>query len=303
MKEARGVVAHRLQVEVLKQVERLQHDRALSPARQLVNLDALVGRRHRLLHLHLPVRQVRECVQPALLARAATIFLRDVALIKPVVGGVDGLLAVLARLQRPGLGIDEFLQRPKQVRLTPDFARTRPLALLARVGKENPFRVGPLFELVRVTLDLPDGFRLDGVPVGHLHRRFEHLLERKCSILGEHHHQAAGSAGRDRGQRTFRRRIIEILFLEKLRRGASRGDPEGIDAGDLFRVWIVNQRLRFTAPAQVIVHGADGREHGAGGVHGIAAAFKHAGAGGGAKWFARDRHPVTSVQDRFMGGR
>ena len=68
MDVARAVVAHRLHVKIFQQIKRLQHHRPLRPARQFVNLDAFVGRRHRFFNPGFPVHQVRKRMQTALLA-------------------------------------------------------------------------------------------------------------------------------------------------------------------------------------------------------------------------------------------
>ena len=76
-------------------------------------------------------------MQAALLLRAADELLRDVALVEAVVGGVDGLLAGLARLERLLLGLDQLAQRGGQVGLLEDLARLRRLARLAGVRQED----------------------------------------------------------------------------------------------------------------------------------------------------------------------
>ena len=91
------VVPHRLEVGVLEDVERLQHRRPLRPDRELVDVDALVRGPDRLLELHLPAGQVLRGDEPALLLRAADELPGDVAAVEAVVGGVDRLLAALAR--------------------------------------------------------------------------------------------------------------------------------------------------------------------------------------------------------------
>ena len=174
--------------------------------------------------------------------------------------------------------------------------------------EECQLRVWPLAQLLRVPLDLGDQFRFDGIPVGHLHGRREHVLERERAELGQHHHQPARVARRDGGQWPFGGRMMQPVgsnlrqLLEKLRRGACGRDAAGVDTDDLFRARIVNERLRFAAPAHVVVHRANHREHGAGGVDGIAAALERAGAGHGPKRLARDGHPMPAVQRRLVRG-
>jgi len=59
-------------------------------------------------------------------------------------------------------------------------------------------------------------------------------------------------------------------------------------------------RLRFAAPAQVVVHRADNGEHGARGVHCIAAALEYSRAGSRAERLAGDGDPVAPMEDRLV---
>ena len=122
---ARGVVAHRLQVHRLQDVQRLQHHRALHPGVQLVDVDVLVARLHRLLDVDLPRREVLHRDEPALLARAAHELLRDVALVEAVVGGVERGLAVEPLRARRLLRLHELAQRGREIGLAEDRARLR----------------------------------------------------------------------------------------------------------------------------------------------------------------------------------
>ena len=300
MNVARAVVAHRDQVQILQQIERLQHDRPLCPAVQFVHFDAFVGRHQWLLELHLPVGEVGYRVQPAQLTRPATVLLGDVACVKTRVSRIDGLLPVLAGVERPRLGLDELLQGGEQVRLPPDFARARPFPFFTRVREENLLRIGPFLQLLFVTLDLRRGLGLDRITGSHLHRRSQHLLERKGSELREHHQQPPGSAGGHGGQWTVSRRILEFLRFKKIRRRAAGRNPQRVDANDLVRDRIVNQRLRFAAPAQLVIHCANDREHRARRIDGIAAALEHARARRSAERFAGDGNPMPAVKNGFV---
>ena len=83
------------------------------------------------------MREVGDCMQSVLFARTATEFFGDVAFVEAVVSGQNRSFAVLALLERPGLGIDEFLQSGKQVRLAPNLARARRFLFFARMREED----------------------------------------------------------------------------------------------------------------------------------------------------------------------
>jgi hypothetical protein len=92
----------------------------------------------------------------------------------------------------------------------------------------------------------------------------------------------------------------EAFSFVELGRGAGWSDAEGVDADDFFRVRVVDERLRLTAPGERVPHGAVGGDHGRGGIDGVAALLKNHRAGGGAERFAGDGHPVRAVQRRLL---
>ena len=112
---ARTVVAHRLQIEVLEDVEDLVHDRPLGPLLQLVDLDAFVRRHHRLFDVDLPVGEVLGGDAGPLLAGSAHVLLRDISAVEAVVGGHDRFLATLSGGERVGFSLDELPERRGQV--------------------------------------------------------------------------------------------------------------------------------------------------------------------------------------------
>src|SRR2546425_12383197 len=88
-----------------------------SPRRQLVAVDAAIGRHHGLFDLHLPGRQVGQRDESPFLPESAYDLLRDVARVEPVVGGHDRVPPALSLAQRLLLGIDQLPQRGGEVRL------------------------------------------------------------------------------------------------------------------------------------------------------------------------------------------
>lgn len=95
-----AVISHGPQVEVLEDVECLQHDRPLLPRCQLVDLDPLVVGVYGLFDLHLPVGQIGFREQPALFAGPTYQLLGNVTFIEAVIRSIDRRLAILA--VRPG---------------------------------------------------------------------------------------------------------------------------------------------------------------------------------------------------------
>ena len=96
----------------------------------------------------------------------------------------------------------------------------------AQVRQEHAREYGHCLMLRLLALDAVGELRFDRVAVGHLDRRREHVRERQLAVLGEHHHEAAGRARRDRGERPVLRRIVHALATEELRRRAGRRDAE-----------------------------------------------------------------------------
>ena len=76
--------------------------------------------------------------------------------------------------------------------------------------------------------------------------------------------------------------------------------PRRVDADDLLRVRVVDQRLRLAAPAERVPHRAGGGEHRARGVDRVAALLEHHRAGRRGERLAGDRHPVRAVQRRLL---
>ena len=62
---AGAVVAHALEIQLLKQIERLQQHRSLHPGGQFVDLDSFVVSVHGFFDMHLPVSEVGFGVKPA----------------------------------------------------------------------------------------------------------------------------------------------------------------------------------------------------------------------------------------------
>ncbi len=300
MDVARAVVAHPLQVEVLEDVERLQHCRALGPAVELVDIDAAVARAARLLEPDAPVREIFLRDLGALLARAAHEFRGDVAAVEAVIGRLQGLLARLAGLQRRRFRLDQLPERRREVGLAEDLARDRRLARLAGMRQHHGLRVRPFLDLGFLHLDAIRGLGVDGVAVGQRDRGLEHLGEREGAELREHRDERAGRARRHRRERPVLGRVLEALALEELRRRPGRRDAEAVDRDDFSRLRVVDERLRLAAPGEHVPHGRCRREHRAGGVDRVAAALEHARAGGRRERLAGDRHPVRTVQRRLL---
>ncbi len=297
---ARAVVAHRLQVEVLEQVERLQQRRSLRPGVELVDLDASIAGVQRLLDQRLPLREVGFGDEAALFLHAADEFARDVALVEAVVRGLDRVLARLAGGERLLLGLDQLAQRVGEVLLAEDLARLRRFACLAEVRQHHLLRIGPFLQLVAPALDRVRGFGFDRIAVRELDGGRQHLGQRQPAVFGEHQHQAAGRARRHGRERSVRGRIGVTLAAIELRRRPGRRDAEAVDRDHLLRMRIVDERLRLAAPAQRVPHRRGGRDHRAGGVHGVAAALEHHRAGGRGQRLAGDRHPLLPVQRRLL---
>src|SRR3979490_3648825 len=96
-----AVIPHRLEIEILENVERLQHHRTLHPGRELVDVDPRVAGVHRLLDLYLPVGEIPGGEQTSELAHGTHQVVCDVTPVEALVGGVDGGLATLAGGEGP----------------------------------------------------------------------------------------------------------------------------------------------------------------------------------------------------------
>ena len=77
--------------------------------------------------------------------------------------------------------------------------------------------------------------------------------------------------------------------------------PEAVDGDDLAGVGVIDERLGLAAPGQRVPHGRGGGDHGAGGVHGVAALLEDHGAGGGGERLAGHGHPVAAVERGLLG--
>ena len=300
------VVAHRLEVGVLQDVQRLEHDRPLYPGGQLVHVDAAVVRADRLLDVDLPLVEIGHRDETVQFSRAAHELLGDVAAVEAVVGGAQGLLAGLALFQRRRLGLDQFAQRVEQVRLAEDLAGPRcgaPLAVFGRrqVGQEDPRRVRPLLEHLPAALHVVGLGALDRVAVRHLDRGFQDLGQAHRAVVREHDDQAARRSRRHRRERPVLRRVHMALLAVELDGRAGRRDAERVDPDHFALARIEDQGLGLAAPAQRVPHGRGRGQHGASGVDRVAAASEDQGAGRGGERFAGDRHPVASVQHGLDG--
>ncbi|MCG3120994.1 MAG: hypothetical protein ALAOOOJD_03922 [bacterium] len=167
--------------------------------------------------------------------------------------------------------------------------------------QENFFRIRPFFEARFFALDAVGGAGFDGIAFGQFQRRCQHVFEAQSAKFRQHRQQAARRSRRDRGERAVLRRVVHFLLFEKFRRRACWRHAERIDADDVFRFRIINERLRLAAPTENIPHRANGGKHGAGSIHRIAASLENLRAGSGREGLAGDRHPVFAVQDGFLG--
>jgi len=111
---------------------------------------------------------------------------------------------------------------------------------------------------------------------------------------------AAGSPGRYGGERAVLGRVFHPLAAEERGGRAGRGHAEGVDADDLFRVRVVDQRLCLAAPRQRVPHRAGGGDHGRRGVDGVAAALEDHRPRRRGERLSRHRHPVRTVQRRLL---
>ena len=137
MQVARRVVAKLLHIDGLEDIEGLQQCGALLPLRELEHVDALVVRRERLLDLDLPLREIVGRKESAILFESADEILRDVALVEPVVRGLNRIRARLAGLEGRGFRLNEFAQGRRKIRLLENLAGSRCFAGLTLVGQED----------------------------------------------------------------------------------------------------------------------------------------------------------------------
>ena len=141
---SRAVKAHRFEVKVFKNVQRLKHCRALRPVRQLVNFDSLVRCRNGFFNVDLPFGEIFGRDQAALFFDAACDLPRDVALIESIICGENRVLTTLAGGQRLTFCFDELTQGCRELRLAKDLAGLRRFALLSRMRQHYFARIFPL---------------------------------------------------------------------------------------------------------------------------------------------------------------
>ena len=251
---AGAVVPHRLQVEVLEDVEGLQHHGALHPRGELVDLDSFVRGHHGLFDVDLPVGEVVGRDQRAFLPGSPHEFPRDVTLVEPVVRRIDRVLAVLAVGERLPFGLEKFPQRGREVGLSEDLSGAWSFAVLAQVGQVDLARVFPLFDPFFVPLDGVGRLRLDRIALSHLNGWLQHVREAQRAVLGEHDHQPSGRSRRHGRERPVSRRVLQAALPVELDGGPGRGRPERIDTNHLPGVRVVNEGLGFPTPAQGVPH-------------------------------------------------
>ncbi len=237
-------------------------------------------------------------IRPPWASTSAANSFAQLALVEQIVGGEDRLLAALARGERGRLRRDQSAQGPRQVGLAEDLPGNRRRAV---VGQEDRAREGPLLDLGPEVVDRPHQLGLDRIAVGHLDRRGQDLGERQPAPLGEHDQEAARGPRRHRGQRAVLRWIAQALRAEEFRRRAARRHAQRVDADDLTRLRVPDQRLGLAAPAQRVPHRAGGRQHRAGGVHRVAAALEDPRPGGRRQRLTGDRQPLVRVELGLLG--
>src|SRR5436305_9173502 len=93
---ARAVIAHRFEVEVLKDIQGFEHGWPLCPGCELVNLYTFVRGLDRLLDSNLPVSEVLLGNKPAFFFRAARNLACDVAFVETIISGIDSFPTTLA---------------------------------------------------------------------------------------------------------------------------------------------------------------------------------------------------------------
>ena len=89
--------------------------------------------------------------------------------------------------------------------------------------------------------------------------------------------------------------------MEVLRCCARGGNPQAVDADYLAGVGVVDERLGLASPGHGGPQGRIRCDHGAGGIHRIAALLEDLRARGRRERLAGDRHPVPCVQRRLLG--
>ncbi len=274
----RAVVAHRLEVEVLQDVERLEQRRSLHPAVQLVDVDAAVVGVRGLLEFDAPAREVLLRDQAALLLQPAHEFLADVAAVEALVRGHDRFLARAARGERLRLRLHQLAQRRRQVRLAEDLSRVRRLARLSEMRQHDGLRVRPLLDLLLQGFDPVGGLGVDRVAVGERDGGLQHLLEPHRALGLERERHRVEHRGNRRAQRTVAGRTS--FGRKQRRRCLARRGTLAVDDDHLAGSRVVDHRRCLTAEAEVrdLAHGR-GENRGHPGVDRVAALLQDANPG------------------------
>ena len=175
MHVARTVVPHAAQIEVLENVERLQHHGALHPGIELVDIDTAIGRASRLLDANAPIRQIVARDQTALLLHRSRELGPKSTLVEQVIGGVDRCLAGCTVGERAPLGIDQATQRRRKIGLPENLAGGGCFAYLPQVRQQDPARIRPLLQQCLVALDGVRSLGIDRIAVGQFNRGRQHV--------------------------------------------------------------------------------------------------------------------------------
>ena len=247
-----AVVAHRLQVELLEDVQRLQQHRALAVEAVLVDGVAAVLGGRRLLDAGVELGEVVELERGAVLLQEGDHLLGDVALVEAVAGGGDALLAAQMGVFPLGLhhpregggeggerdGLARRVQRP--VRLQPEPLIVRPRPHEPEVRLDGAGGEGPQGEALPGVLD---GAGRD-------------LLEAHRAPALQHREGAVQGAGHDGGVEALAEEIA-VARLVPVDARALRGPALGDDGGDLALGGRVDENERLTPqPVQVLLDDA-----------------------------------------------
>ena len=260
-------VAHRGQVEVLEDVERLEQHRALAPERVLVDRVAAVRGRRGLFDARKEVRKVRPIERRVVLLQERDHLARDVPLVETVARRDHA--GPSSSGFRGALGADHPGQRVRQRRQPDGFA-----GLVVRPVGLQPDRLvaGPSLEELALTLDGIRGPRPQRKALRRVcDGRSGHLLEAHRPPLFEHRQGRVHGARDDGGvqpfaaQRLLARQIP--VDVDRPRRPALADDRRHF----LF-LSRVDQHERFPAEAvEILLHDAAGEQRRNAGIEGVAA--------------------------------
>ena len=256
------VEAHRLEVVAFEQVEDLDHERALRPEADLVDLVAAIGRLDRLLDLGGIGSEIVRGQQATVGLRELADLFADRPAIEIVARRLNRRAATL-RLVR-AFRVDERAQRRCQLRLPEDVARFRRLApweVDAGGGRKLPHCVGTL-------LNQAGEMFVHRKPVGILDRRGEHVFERLGAEPVERERQRVEER-RNRRRENAVGRNAAFLLVALDGHGFGR-EPAAADGVDLLLLGDVHEHRRLAAePEHVLLghgFGEDGRDTGIDGV-------------------------------------